>query len=384
MMKKSTMTALCLVLALLISLCGCSGEKEEAYRMIQVLEASGNVSVERASMGAMDAYAGMRLESGDKITVAGDSWLKIKMDDDKYALVEPNSTLRLEASGSSADSKTVLHLEAGAVSNRLEKELSENASYEVKTPNSTMAVRGTVFRVELSWNQDGVSVSNISVYNGQVSSRLVYPDGSVDGEDRAVLIAAGTQVRVWGNDVLSRYETTDGKLTLDELRLNTLKFLQEAVESGDDLNLSQEELKELIDALKQEPESDKETTEPEKETTSPTQAPSVPTTAPTTPTTPRPTTPPATTKATEPPEPDPPATTQSPETEATTAPTTEPTTPSAYTVTFQYNGAPFATQTVQTNAVAAAPKLQPTATGSWNFDFTTPITQDTVIVWSAG
>lgn len=383
-MKKNTMTALCLVLALLISLCGCSGEKEEAYRMIQVLEASGNVSVERASMGAMDAYAGMRLESGDKITVGGDSWLKIKMDDDKYALVEPNSTLRLEASGSSADSKTVLHLEAGAVSNRLEKELSENSSYEVNTPNSTMAVRGTVFRVELSWNQDGVSVSNISVYNGQVSSRLVYPDGSVDGEGRAVLIAAGTQVRVWGNDVVSRYETTDGKLTLDELRLNTLKFLQEAVESGDDLNLSQKELKELIDALKQEPESSEETTKPEKETTAPTQEPSVPTTAPTTPTTPKPTTPPATTKATEPPEPDPPATTQAPETEATTGPTTAPTTPSAYTVTFQYHGATFATQTVQPNAVAAAPKLQPTAAGSWNFDFTTPITQDTVIVWSAG
>ena len=109
-MKMNILMALLLVLALI--LCGCSGEKEEAYRMIQVLEVSGSVSVEREAMGALDAYEGMRLESGDKITVGGESWLKIKMDEDKFALVEPDSILRLEASGSSADSKTVLHLEA--------------------------------------------------------------------------------------------------------------------------------------------------------------------------------------------------------------------------------------------------------------------------------
>ena len=80
-MKKNTLMALCLVLALLLILCGCAGEKEEAYRMIQVLEVSGSVSVERASMGALDVYEGMRLESGDKITVGTESWLKIKMDE---------------------------------------------------------------------------------------------------------------------------------------------------------------------------------------------------------------------------------------------------------------------------------------------------------------
>ena len=107
-------------------------------------------------MGTMEAYEGMRLESGDRITVGADSWLKIKMDEDKYALVEPGTILRLEASGSSTDSKTVLHLEAGAVSSRLESKLSDGASYEVNTPNSTMAVRGTVFRVEVTIDENGV------------------------------------------------------------------------------------------------------------------------------------------------------------------------------------------------------------------------------------
>ena len=101
-MKKNIFLALLLVPVLI--LCGCAGEKKEAYRIIQVLEVSGSVSVERESLGTVDAYEGMRLESGDRITVGGDSWLKMKMDEDKYALVEPDSVLRLEASGSSADS----------------------------------------------------------------------------------------------------------------------------------------------------------------------------------------------------------------------------------------------------------------------------------------
>lgn len=356
-MKKNILMALCLILALLISLCGCAEEKEEAYRMIQVLEVSGSVSVERGSMGAMDAYEGMRLESGDKITVGADSWLKIKMDEDKYALVEPGSVLRLEASGSSADSKTALHLEAGAVSNRLEEKLSVASSYEVNTPNSTMAVRGTVFRVEVTIDEDGISISNVSIYGGSVATRLVYPDGTVDEEHETILLVDGTAAQMWGNDVLSAYVTTDAELELDDLRLETLEFLQEAQEAGQDLKIPPEELEELIAALEKEPseptEPAEETTTSTEETTEPTEETTAPTTAPTTP---RPTTPPET---------DPPATE-----------------PSHYTVTFQYNGATFATQTVQRNAAAEVPKLQPAASGSWNFDFTAPITQDTVIVWS--
>lgn len=364
-MKKNTLMALCLMLALLLCLCGCAGEKEEAYRMIQVLEVSGSVSVERASMGVMDVYEGMRLESGDKITVGAESWLKIKMDEDKYALVEPDSVLSLEASGNSTDSKTVLHLEAGAVSNRLEEKLSEASSYEVNTPNSTMAVRGTVFRVEVTIDEDGVSISDVSTYGGSVTTRLVYPDGTMDEEQEAVLLVDGTAAQIWGNDVLSRYVTTDAELELDDLRLKTLEFLQEADEAGEDLEISRKDLEELIAALKQEKEPLEESTAPTKETRDPTEETIAPSTAPTAP---KPTTPPAT---------EPPATNPSP----TDPPATKP---AQYTVTFRYGGATFATQTVQKNAVAEVPKLQPTVSGSWNFDFTTPITQDTVIVWSAG
>lgn len=380
-MKKNILMTLLLVLTLL--LCGCSGEKEEAYRIIQVLEVTGSVSVERQSMGSMEPYEGMRLESGDKITVGADSWLKIKMDEDKYALVEPSTVLRLEASGSSADSKTVLHLDSGAVSNRLEETLSDASSYEVNTPNSTMAVRGTVFRVEVTVNEDGISIADVSVYDGSVASRLIHPDGSVDPEGGAVLIVDGTAAQIWGNNILSRYVTTSDPLELDDLALKTLKFLQEAVENGQELRVSPEELKELIEILEQEPESAEPveaTTVPAGETTEPTEETTVPTTAPTTP---RPTTPSSSQGSGS----DNSGSSDSSSSEdetttATTEATTEATELTSYTVTFLYGSTTFATQTVTSGETAAVPALQPAASGSWNFDFSEAITGDTEISWS--
>lgn len=52
-----------------------------------------------------------------------------------------------------------------------------------------------------------------------------------------------------------------------------------------------------------------------------------------------------------------------------------------YTVTFRYHDQTFGTQTVRRGDRAVQPALQPAATGAWDFDFTKPITADTVIDW---
>ena len=56
--------------------------------------------------------------------------------------------------------------------------------------------------------------------------------------------------------------------------------------------------------------------------------------------------------------------------------------PDSYTVTFTYGGATFATQTVTENGTAQEPELCPAASGRWNFDFTSPITQNTTLEWN--
>ena len=80
--------------------------KEDAYRVIKVLEIEGTASVERENVGELQVYSGMALQSGDKISVASNSMLVLQMDDDKYAYVEQNSILTMVAEGTSRDSKT--------------------------------------------------------------------------------------------------------------------------------------------------------------------------------------------------------------------------------------------------------------------------------------
>lgn len=314
MKNKMKFVLIGMVIALaILCCCGCSS-KEESYRNIQVLELAGSAKVERADIGEMDAYEGMRLQSGDKISVAEESWLQLRMDEDKYALIEPGSVLTLEATGSSTDSRTVIHLESGAISSRIENELADGSSYEVNTPDSTMAVRGTVFRVELHFDEQGVSYVEVAVYSGKVESRLIHPDGSIDDKDAAVMITDGTRVLISGDDKLTQYVTKGAELELEELALKVLNFLQEAIQADQDLAVSEEEIEELIQIL-----------------------------------------------------------------EKSTGETTV-----YHVVTFVYQDQVFATQTIEHNHAVTSPVLQPSASGSWNFDFTIPITQDTVIDWNAG
>lgn len=50
-----------------------------------------------------------------------------------------------------------------------------------------------------------------------------------------------------------------------------------------------------------------------------------------------------------------------------------------FTVSFTYNGSVFGTQEVKEGELATKPTLMPAPSGSWDFDFSTPITADTEI-----
>ena len=80
---------LLIVSALIISF---GMKKEESYRDIKVMSIKGTATVERASVGSLDAYEDMKLESGDRLSVDSSSSLILSMDDNKYAMLEPGSS----------------------------------------------------------------------------------------------------------------------------------------------------------------------------------------------------------------------------------------------------------------------------------------------------
>lgn len=370
---------LLIVSALIISF---GMKKEESYRDIKVMSIKGTATVERASVGSLDAYEDMKLESGDRLSVDSNSSLILSMDDNKYAMLEPGSSLTLEADGTRENSRTVIHLEAGAVMNYLSEKLSEKSSYEVTVPNSTMAVRGTVFRVAIVYDEDGDSYTTVQVFDGIVGSRLIFPDGRIDEEE--VQITPGREVLIHGDTDISEYVGDKGH-DIDYTTLNreALEFLLFCIDDGSDLCLTREEVEELLRRLDQpeeEPEEQEEAEEPEKEVKKPV--------------------------VIETPEPVVPAVEETPSSSGGSSETSKDSPgnddnqkshhsskkkPSSsdeetktYTVTFQTaSGDVFCTQTVEDGKTASKPKLQPSASGSWNYDFTKAVTENIIIKWSA-
>ena len=369
---------LLIVSALIISF---GMKKEESYRDIKVMSIKGTATVERASVGSLDAYEDMKLESGDRLSVDSSSSLILSMDDNKYAMLEPGSSLTLEADGTRENSRTIIHLESGAVMNYLSEKLSEKSSYEVTVPNSTMAVRGTVFRVAIVYDEDGDSYTTVQVFDGIVGCRLVFPDGTISEEE--VQLAPGKEVLIHGDTEISEYVGDKGH-DIDYTTLNreALEFLLFCIDDGSDLCLTREEVEELLRRLDQteEPEESAEVKKPAKTEKEP--------------------------AVIETPEPVVPAVEETPSSSGGSSETSEDSPgnddnqkshhsskkkPSSsdeetktYTVTFQTaSGDVFCTQTVEDGKTASKPKLQPSASGSWNYDFTKAVTENIIIKWSA-
>lgn len=213
--------------------------KEESYRVIQVSAIDGSAEVDREEIGLLDAYMGMMLQTRDDVEVEKESYLYLKLDEDKYVMMEPETRFHLEAAGSSENSKTVIQLENGAIVNRLDNRLSEDASYEVTTPNSTMAIRGTVFRVEVVPNADGTGVeTHVSVYEGEVVCSTIQPDGSTG--DEVVVVANDQTIVIRDTEEETIIVDDPAEVEYEELEQKVLEFIFNAMEEKEESGFTPE------------------------------------------------------------------------------------------------------------------------------------------------
>jgi len=219
--------------------------KEEGYRSIQVYQINGNVTLERENVGIMDAYENLNLISGDALETFIESFMRLKLDEDKYVLMEEESKLQIYATGSGDKSKTDIRLEKGAITVEVENKLSDDSSFEVTTPNSVMAVRGTVFRITTDTDENGKPITRYTIFNGAITVQKKNSDGSISEEKR---IESGQEAIIYeenGEEVLIILDGIDETL----LPLKVLEFLQDVIEDGREITYSEEEIEELIDAI---------------------------------------------------------------------------------------------------------------------------------------
>ena len=165
---------------------------KDDYRSISVEETTGEVTVVGNKSNG-NAYVGQHLYSGDDVTVSSSSELTMCMDTDKYMYAEENTHFTLQASAGSEDSKIKIYMDEGSTLHKLETKLGENDTYEVDTPNSTMSVRGTTFRVTVYKEANDIYTLT-EVTDGEVNVKLKKADGTYSGEEKNV--AAGESVLI--------------------------------------------------------------------------------------------------------------------------------------------------------------------------------------------
>lgn len=271
---------------------------KDTYRILKIFEVEGEALVTRADVGELEPYANMVLESGDDVRL-DTGLMTIQADSDKYIYLEEQTELVLEASGTDKDSKTNIVLKAGSITNDIQNPLSEDSTYEINTPNSTMSVRGTTFRVSVYTDEAGVQYTRVSVFDGKVETALRSADGSVSDP---TFIEKGKEVIIYDDGTVTDYVGDIQDIDFSTLPKEVIELLIEIIDEGTDIGVTKEDLEEYLDA-------------------------------------------------------------------------------GPFTVTFMYNGTVFGTQEVNRDAYATEPILMPTSSGSWDFDFNTPITKDVEIEW---
>ena len=219
--------------------------RKDAYRILKVFEYSGKASVTRQDIGNIEPYNNMVLESGDTVAL-DEGKLVLLADEDKYIHLEEGTELVLNATGSSDTSKTTIELKSGAITNDIQNKLSEGSSYEVNTPNSTMSVRGTIFRVEV-YEENGIKYTRVSVFEGKVASRLIYKNGDV--ADNEVTIEKGKEVLIYEDDNTVDYVSPPRDIDYSDLPESVIELLDKALSDGRDLDIARDELEKYLNSI---------------------------------------------------------------------------------------------------------------------------------------
>ena len=217
--------------------------KEETYRLLKVFEVEGDANVSRNGIGDISPYSNMVLESGDKISLKT-GLLTIQADEDKYIYFEENTDIVLNAEGDSSNGKISIELLNGAITNEIQNKLSDESTYEINTPNSTMSVRGTIFYVYI-YEIDGVKYTRICVFDGEVATRLVFKDGTVD--TREVLVGKGKEVTIYEDDTTTNYVSDPVDIDYDSLPESVLRRLIVFNDEGSTVSITNPEIIRILE-----------------------------------------------------------------------------------------------------------------------------------------
>ena len=201
--------------------------KPETYRTLEIIECVGESMVYRDDKEIV-AYEDMKLRSGDTVTVGENGYVRMKFDDDKYVYLEGYALIELIADGTKTDSRTIVNIEMGNMVTEVQNKLSDRSTYEINSPNTTMAIRGTITVTEVDYelpvNADGTApaIQKKDIFAYLVKKNTGAATSSQEGSAGAEA-AVGSEGAEALNEVLQKVE----EYFKTDVKVKASSFVQE-------------------------------------------------------------------------------------------------------------------------------------------------------------
>ena len=184
----------------------------DVVRQLTITEIKGIAYITRGTK-KLSAGKGTKLMSGDIISTNEKSTVRISLDDDKYIFIEPDSSVYIYFTDIASEGDISVNLSRGAAICELNEKLKKKATFNLKTPNSIVSVRGTVFRAQFDYMESysdsrGVELANVMItqvqnFDGSVNLQLY--DSSRDPFDLPKLLVERTSAQMITADDVCQY-----------------------------------------------------------------------------------------------------------------------------------------------------------------------------------
>lgn len=179
----------------------------DVARRLVITDISGSAVISRDGK-RINAGKQTVLQSGDIITTSDESYLRISVDRDKFVWVEPNSSVYIYFTEVDSRGEISVNLTKGAVICRLNNKLRKNAAFDLKTPNSSVSVRGTVFRAEFDYVKEymgykDVMITQVQNFDGTVALQLY--DSDKQPYDLPMILIERTAAQMLTSEEICKY-----------------------------------------------------------------------------------------------------------------------------------------------------------------------------------
>ncbi len=211
----------CLMVTSVTSLAGSASDTSASVMRLE--KTTGTVKVTQSSGKDARVIEKMRLSSGDDIKSSAKSYAYISLDDNKAVKLDENSEATVKKSGK----KLEVDLKSGNLLFDVDKALSSNESFEIKTATMTMGIRGTCAQVE----RRADNAASITLLDGSLSCTLTDP---VTGKSQSVQLKAGEHADfLTGEAYANGGQIIKRKATFKDLKGFSLQYMLENKDTAD-------------------------------------------------------------------------------------------------------------------------------------------------------